>query len=67
MNEEMRVLLSKPTLTIPEAGKVLGMCRRVAYAAAKSGYIPTIQVSEKLQKVPSAALRKMLGLEAIAA
>jgi hypothetical protein len=64
MNEEMKQLLSKPVLTIPEAGKVLGMCRNNAYAAARSGHIPTIQVSEKLQRVPSAALRKMLGVEA---
>jgi hypothetical protein len=63
MNEEMKQLLSKPVLTVAEAGKVYGMCRNAAYAAAGKGDIPTIRIG-KLLKVPTAVLRKQLGMEA---
>jgi hypothetical protein len=61
MNEEMAKLLSNPTLTIAEAGKIFGMCRNTAYAAAARGDIPTIKIG-RLLKVPTAMLRKQLGL-----
>ncbi len=54
----------KPILDIEEAGRYLGMSRVVAYRAAKSGYLPTVQVSERRFKVPTAALRTMLGMDA---
>ena len=62
MNEEMAKLLSNPTLTIAEAGKIFGMCRNAAYAAAAKGEIPTIRIG-RLLKVPTAVVRKQLGLE----
>ena len=65
MNEDMKLLLGKPVLTIEEAGRVFGMCRNAAYAAAKRGDIPTIRLGTLL-KVPTAVLRKQLGLEAAA-
>jgi excisionase family DNA binding protein len=63
MNEEMKKLLSNPTMTISEAGKVFGMCRNKAYAAAAKGEIPTIKFGGSL-RVPTAVVRKQLGLEA---
>jgi excisionase family DNA binding protein len=63
MNEEMKKLLSNPTMTVSEAGKVFGMCRNTAYAAAAKGEIPTIKIGRSL-KVPTALVRKQLGLEA---
>lgn len=54
----------RPTLDIPEAGAYLGLNRPQSYRAAKAGLLPTVQVSERRWKVPTAALRKMLGLDA---
>lgn len=54
----------RPTLAIPEAGKYLGLNRSASYRAAKSGYLPTVQLSESRFVVPTAALRRLLGLDA---
>ena len=51
-----------PTLDIPEAGAYLGLNRIASYRAAKAGHLPTVQISERRFKVPTAALRTMLGL-----
>ena len=52
----------RPTLDIPEAGVFLGLSRVQAYRAAKEGHLPTVQVGDRRFKVPTAALRAMLGL-----
>jgi hypothetical protein len=63
MNEELRKLLSRPTASVPEVGRVCyDLCRNASYEAAKRGEIPTIKVG-KLLKVPTSALRRQLGLE----
>lgn len=54
----------QPVLDIPEAGAYLGMNRVQAYRAARAGILPTIQVSERRFKVPTAALRALLGMDA---
>lgn len=56
--------LERPTLDIPEAGAYLGLNRVQSYRAAKSGHLPTVQISERRWRVPTAALRQMLGLDA---
>jgi len=64
MNEELKALLSRPTASIPDVGRVcFGLCRGASYTAAKNGDIPTIKVGRGLF-VPTAALRKILGIEA---
>jgi hypothetical protein len=64
MNEELRQLLSKPTASIPEAGRICyGLSRNGSYDAAKRGDIPTIKIG-RLLKVPTAGLRRRLGLDA---
>lgn len=64
MNEELRTLLSRPTATVPDVGRVcFGLCRNASYAAAKTGDIPTIKIGKGLF-VPTAALRKQLQIEA---
>ena len=50
-------------LSVPEAGKQLGLSRNAAYEAARRGDIPTIKIG-KLLRVPKQALAKMLGMEA---
>ncbi len=47
-------------LTVEAAGKVLGLGRSAAYAAANSGEIPTIRIG-KLIRVSKAALEQMLN------
>lgn len=64
MNEELKALLSAPTADVPEVGRICyGLSRNGSYAAASRGEIPTIRVG-RLLKVPTAALRRQLGLEA---
>lgn len=52
----------RPTLSVEEAGALLGIKRSAAYAAAKRGEIPTIAVGRAL-RVPTARLRVLLGLD----
>ncbi len=48
------------TLTVPEAGRVLGIGRNAAYDAARAGEIPTIRIGKRIL-VPVAALERMLA------
>ena len=50
------------TLTVAEAGKVVGLGRNAAYAAARSGEIPTIRIGRRIL-VPKAGLKKLLNGE----
>lgn len=47
-------------MTVPEAGKLLGLSRGSAYAAAAAGEIPTLRMGKRLL-VPIAALDRMLA------
>ena len=51
----------RPTLSIAEAGRFLGLSRTAAYRAATSGHIPTIRTSEHRFVVPTAAFASCLG------
>jgi excisionase family DNA binding protein len=51
-----------PTLTVPQAGRLLGLAKASAYEGAHRGEIPTIRVGRRLL-VPTAALRRMLQLD----
>ncbi len=56
--------LAKPTISVPEAGKLFfGLARNAAYDAAKRGDIPTIRVGG-LIRVPVVQLAEKLGLRA---
>ena len=54
---------TRQTYTIAETGRLLGIGRNQAYAAAKAGEIPTIRVGKRLL-VPKAALDRLLAGEA---
>ena len=47
------------TVTVPEAGRLLGIGRNAAYEAARRGEIPTIRIG-KLLLVPMVALERKL-------
>ena len=55
--------MHKQTLSITEAGNVLGIGRSAAYEAARTGQIPTIKIGRRLL-VPIIALEKMLSASA---
>lgn len=50
---------TKLTISVPEAGALLGLSRNGSYAAADRDEIPTIRFG-KLRRVPKVALRKKL-------
>ena len=63
MNDEMRILLSKPTASILEVGRIVfAMGRKASYRAAANGGFPTIDINGR-KRVPTALLAKKLGIE----
>ena len=50
----------KLVLTVPEAGRKLGLSKEAAYKAAKSGELPTIRIGHLL-KVPKVRLERLLN------
>lgn len=54
--------LARPTISVPDAGKLFfGLARNAAYAAAKDGDIPTIKIGGRIM-VPVVPLAEKLGL-----
>jgi excisionase family DNA binding protein len=51
--------------TVPEAGRLLGLGRNAAYAAAQRGDIPTLRIG-RLLLVPRFPFHRMLGVTATA-
>lgn len=51
-----------PTCSVPEAARLLGIGRSLAYEAAMRGEIPTIRIG-RLRRVPKLALKRMLQIE----
>jgi excisionase family DNA binding protein len=55
-------IVRRRTLTVEEAGRILGLGRTTAYAAAKRGDIPTISIGRRLL-VPVDRLERLLAGE----
>ena len=54
--------LSRPTISVPDAGKLFyGLGRNAAYLAAQKGDIPTIKIGGRIM-VPVVPLAEKLGL-----
>ena len=53
----------EPTITVPRAGRILGMSRNAAYAAAKDGRLPVIAISRNRVVVITADFLAMYGLK----
>ena len=63
MNEIERLLRDNVVVPLwPEAGQALKLTRNASYEAAKRGEIETIRFG-RLKRVPTAWLRKKLGIE----
>lgn len=56
-------LLQRTTVSVPIAGRVLGVGVSKSYQLAREGVLPTIKLGRKLV-VPVPALLKLLGVEA---
>jgi excisionase family DNA binding protein len=56
--------ITKETLTVEEAGRVLGIGRNSAYEAVQRGEIPTIKIGKRLL-VPVRRLQRLLDGEAV--
>jgi excisionase family DNA binding protein len=49
--------------SVPEAGRILGLCRNAAYDAARRGQIPTVRFGARSLRVPKSALQRLLNNE----
>jgi hypothetical protein len=64
MDENLRLeLLEKLTVSVEVAGRAFGLGRNSSYEACRTGQIPNMRIGGKVV-VPTAPLRKMLGIEA---
>jgi excisionase family DNA binding protein len=54
--------VERRTISVEEAGRILGVSRGAAYAYAKEGSLPTIRLGKRLL-VPKSALNKMLQID----
>lgn len=52
----------EPTLSVERAGALLGLGRSAAYAAVRAGQIPVLRFNERTLRVPTAALRQLVGI-----
>jgi hypothetical protein len=50
-------------MSVPEAGAYFGLGYVASYDAAKRGVIPTLRTSATRMVVPTAALRRVLGID----
>lgn len=62
MEQKESHALQRKVLSVPEAGRILGIGRVAAYAAAQRGEIPTIRIGGRIL-VPRARLERMLAGE----
>ncbi|MBT1516445.1 excisionase family DNA-binding protein [Bradyrhizobium sp. SRL28] len=65
MDVDLQKLLSRPTITVDDAAKVLGTGRNATYDAVHRGEIDTMRVGGRIL-VLTAPLRRKLGLEVAA-
>lgn len=49
------------TMTVEEAGEVLGISRATAYTLAKQGRLPVIKISDRRWIVPKRAIEQLLN------
>ncbi|WP_433622265.1 helix-turn-helix domain-containing protein [Nocardia sp. CA-120079] len=55
-------LLSEPTVSVPDAARLLGVGKSTVYAAAKSGDVPAVRVGNRV-RIPSRWVRQVLELQ----
>jgi len=53
--------IARRTCSIEEAAKALGVCKSVAYAAARTGELPTIRLGKRVLVLREALEKKLAG------
>jgi excisionase family DNA binding protein len=53
----------RPTCSVVQAAQLLGISRGSAYGMLKDGRLPSIEITPRRWRVPSAALLTMLGVD----
>ena len=48
------------TLSVPEAGRIIGAGRCLSYRLAQEGLLPVLRLGKRKLRVPRAALERML-------
>lgn len=66
LHSSLAVLQGRVTVSVEEAGRVLGLGRSAAYEAARRGQLPTRKLGRRLL-VPVPALLDWLGVPPVAA
>ncbi len=59
--DELQRLLDEPTVSVPDAARLLGVGRSTVYAAIKSSEVPAIRIGHRL-RIPSNWLRDKLQI-----
>ncbi len=65
MDADLLKLLSRPTMTVDNYGRVVGVGRNAAYASVHRGDVETLEVGGRIL-VLTAPLRRKLGIEVAA-
>jgi len=60
--DELQRLLTEPTISVPDAARLLGIGRSTIYAAAQTGAIPAVRIGNRV-RIPSIWLRRSLQIE----
>ena len=63
-NEKAVVRQRRETLSVAEAGEILGISRSSAFQAAATGQLPVIRIGKRLL-VSRASLERLLGAELV--
>ena len=58
---------TEPTISIPRAGRILGMSRNTSYAAARDGRLPTVAISPSRLVVVTAEFLEQYRLRPVPA
>jgi len=61
MGSDIQAILSRPTCSVEEYRKIIGLSKNPAYEAVKRGDVPSIRVGGRI-RIPTAPLKQMLGL-----
>lgn len=51
---------TKPTLSVPEAAKILGISRSLAFRLVERGELKALRLGEKRLLIPTAVIARML-------
>jgi len=61
MNKDTNAILERPTCSVEEFGKMMGVSKNPAYEAVKRGDVASIRVGGRI-RIPTAPLKAKLGI-----